>query len=65
MSASIDLVVVGLGYVGLPLASQAVRSGVRVAGFDLNDAIVESLNAGRSHIDDLSDEDVSTMRQRV
>ena len=62
MSASIDLVVVGLGYVGLPLAGQAVRSGVRVAGFDLNDAIVESLNAGRSHIDDLSDEDVSTMR---
>ena len=62
MSDSLDLVVVGLGYVGLPLASQAVRCGIRVAGFDLNDAVVEGLNAGRSHIDDLSDEDVSTMR---
>lgn len=61
MSASVDLVVVGLGYVGLPLASQAVRSGVRVAGFDLNDAVVDGLNAGLSHIDDLSDEDITTM----
>ena len=39
-----------------------MRCGIRVAGFDLNDAVVEGLNAGRSHIDDLSDEDVSTMR---
>lgn len=62
MSPSIDLVVVGLGYVGLPLASQAVNCGVRVVGFDLNEAVVAGLNAGRSHIDDLSDEDVSAMR---
>ena len=61
MSASVDLVVVGLGYVGLPLASQAVRSGVQVAGFDLNDAVVNGLNAGLSHIDDLSNEDITTM----
>ena len=62
MSPSTDLVVVGLGYVGLPLASQAVNCGVRVVGFDLNEAVVAGLNAGRSHIDDLSDEDVSAMR---
>ncbi|MBM26780.1 MAG: UDP-N-acetyl-D-glucosamine dehydrogenase, partial [Halieaceae bacterium] len=62
MSPSIDLVVVGLGYVGLPLASQAVNCGVRVVGFDLNEAVVAGLNAGRSHIDALSDEDVSAMR---
>ena len=30
-----DLVVVGLGYVGLPLVQEAVRSGHRVTGFDL------------------------------
>ncbi len=62
MSSPLDLVIVGLGYVGLPLASQAAASGVRVAGFDLNDAVVDGLNAGTSHIDDLTDDDVATMR---
>ena len=65
MSDSLDLVVVGLGYVGLPLASQALRCGVRVAGFDLNDAVVEGLNAGRSHIDDLSDEDHLELQKAI
>lgn len=62
MSFDIDVVIVGLGYVGLPLAREAASSGVRVTGLDLNEAVVYGLNAGRSHIDDLSDEDVATMR---
>ena len=61
MSSSLDLAIVGLGYVGLPLASQAATCGVRVVGFDLNEAVVDGLNAGRSHIDDLSDDDIATM----
>ena len=61
MSSPLDLVIVGLGYVGLPLASQAAISGVRTTGFDLNQAVVDGLNAGTSHIDDLTDDDVATM----
>src|SRR5881397_2900030 len=46
--------VVGLGYVGLPLAMELVRAGYRVIGFDVNSRVVDSLNAGRSHIQDVS-----------
>jgi len=45
--------VVGLGYVGLPLAMELVRAGYRVLGVDVNPRVVESLNAGRSHIQDV------------
>ncbi len=51
--------VVGLGYVGLPLAVEAARAGVRVLGFDVKEAVVEGINAGRSHIQDLTDRDVA------
>jgi nucleotide sugar dehydrogenase len=57
----LDLVVVGLGYVGLPLAQEACRSGLRVVGLDLDAGVVTALNAGRSHIDDLHDGDVAAM----
>lgn len=55
------LVVVGLGYVGLPLAQEASRSGLDVTGLDLSTRVVEGLTAGRSHVDDLSDDDVAAM----
>ncbi len=42
--------IVGLGYVGLPLALQFARSGVRVLGLDIDSAKVADLNAGRSYI---------------
>src|SRR5215813_3615453 len=58
---TVDLVVLGLGYVGLPLASEAARAGLSVRGFDVNNAAVDSLNAGRSHVDDLSDQDITDM----
>ena len=45
--------VVGLGYVGLPLALEFVRAGYRVVGFDVKHATVEALNQGRSHIQDV------------
>lgn len=56
-----DLVVIGLGYVGLPLAQEATRAGLAVTGLDLNRAVVAGLNAGRSHVDDLSDDDIAAM----
>jgi UDP-N-acetyl-D-glucosamine dehydrogenase len=57
----VNVVIIGLGYVGLPLAQEAVRAGLHVTGFDVKQAAVDSLNAGRSHIDDLSDADVAAM----
>jgi UDP-N-acetyl-D-glucosamine dehydrogenase len=58
---ALDLVVIGLGYVGLPLAQEASRSGLRVTGFDLNTKVVATLAGLRSHVDDLSDDDVAAM----
>ena len=55
------VVIIGLGYVGLPLAQEAVRVGLRVTGLDVRQDTVDSLNAGRSHVDDLSDADVAAM----
>ena len=59
-----DLVVIGLGYVGLPLAQEATRSGLSVTGFDVSERVVEGLRAGRSHVDDLSDDDIADMLAR-
>ena len=56
-----NVVIIGLGYVGLPLAQEAVRVGLRVTGLDVRQATVDGLNAGRSHIDDLSDADIAAM----
>jgi UDP-N-acetyl-D-glucosamine dehydrogenase len=58
---SIDVCVIGLGYVGLPLAKEAVSAGLSVLGFDVNTDVVNSINAGRSHVDDLTDTDVGKM----
>ena len=55
------LVVVGLGYVGLPLAQEAVRVGLDVQGLDVSHRTVDGLNSGRSHVDDLTDNDVRAM----
>jgi UDP-N-acetyl-D-glucosamine dehydrogenase len=59
---SVDLAVIGLGYVGLPLAHAAAHEGVSVLGFDVDEAVVRDLNAGRSPVDDLSDAGVRRMR---
>src|SRR5437016_10598598 len=45
--------IVGLGYGGLPFAMEIVRAGYRVLGFDVNPRVVDSLNGGRSHIQDV------------
>ena len=56
-----NVVIIGLGYVGLPLAAEAVRVGLNVTGLDVKQATVDSLNSGRSHIDDLADADIAAM----
>ena len=44
------IAIVGLGYVGLPLALQFARNGVEVLGLDVDPAKVDALNEGRSYI---------------
>ena len=58
MNQSQRVVVIGLGYVGLPLVVEACRSGHEVVGLDTSTAIAESLNDGRSHVDDITDETI-------
>lgn len=48
--------VIGLGYVGLPLALELARSGYRTIGFDLNADVVASTLAGSSRIGDVSND---------
>lgn len=50
--------IVGLGYVGLPLAIEFAREGYRVIGFDVSQRVVDRLNSGVSHIQDVSSADV-------
>jgi UDP-N-acetyl-D-glucosamine dehydrogenase len=45
--------VVGLGYVGLPLAVELATAGYHVVGFDVKPGVIDSINAGRSHIGDV------------
>lgn len=52
------LVVIGQGYVGLPMALRAAEVGIDVVGLDTNMAVVEALNSGRSHIGDVSNHDL-------
>ena len=55
MSKDRDVAVIGLGYVGLPLALAFVEAGIRVVGVDTNPARVSELLEGRSPIDDIDD----------
>jgi UDP-N-acetyl-D-glucosamine dehydrogenase len=52
------VVVVGIGYVGLPLVVELARAGFRVTGFDRDAAKVKALNEGRSYIEDIKDVDL-------
>jgi nucleotide sugar dehydrogenase len=61
---SSDLVVIGLGYVGLPLAQEAIRSGLSVIGYDVSDRVIDGLMAGKSHVDDLCNQDIEEMRTK-
>ena len=53
-SGDATLGVIGLGYVGLPLAVEAAGSGVRVRGFDVDPNVVVGVNRGQSHVRDVT-----------
>lgn len=52
--------IVGLGYVGQPLALRYADAGYKVLGFDIDQAKVDQLNAGHSSIEHISDEAIGT-----
>ena len=53
--------VVGLGYVGLPLALEFARAGFKVIGYDVSDRVVGALNSGKSHIQDVPSAEVARL----
>jgi UDP-N-acetyl-D-glucosamine dehydrogenase len=54
--------IVGMGYVGQPLAMTAFRNGFQVIGFDIDQRRVDDLNAGRSGIKTIPAEKIAEMR---
>jgi UDP-N-acetyl-D-glucosamine dehydrogenase len=57
--------IVGLGYVGLPLALELARAGYAILGYDVNVGVVEGVNAGRSHVKDVTDSQLAEVRGRL
>jgi UDP-N-acetyl-D-glucosamine dehydrogenase len=51
--------IIGQGYVGLTIAVDAAATGHSVIGFDVNENLVSSLNSGKSHIEGISDKQLS------
>ncbi len=53
--------VIGLGYVGLPLAVEFAGKGIRTIGFEIIQEKADLLNSGKNYIEDLNDELVSSL----
>jgi UDP-N-acetyl-D-glucosamine dehydrogenase len=53
--------VIGLGYVGLPLAVETAKSGFKVIGFDVQNQKVEMVNKGENYIGDIIDSELKTL----
>src|SRR5688572_29744352 len=56
--------IIGLGYVGLPLACALAETGNTIIGYDVDNAKAEMLNRGGSYIRHISEETVRSMRER-
>ena len=56
--------VIGLGYVGLPLAMEFVNAGYHVKGIDINQNKIKSLNDGKNYIEDVNDEDLKNAAKK-
>ncbi|PCD01711.1 UDP-N-acetyl-D-mannosamine dehydrogenase [Sphingomonas spermidinifaciens] len=51
--AELKVAVLGLGYIGLPTAAVIARTGAQVLGIDVSEAVVETVNSGRVHIEEI------------
>ena len=63
-NANVRVGVVGLGYVGLPLALQFASAGVEVLGFDVDQEKIKRLNRGESYIRHIKSSTISAQRDR-
>src|SRR5256885_17258577 len=53
--------IIGLGYVGLPLAVEFGQSGFKVLGIDINAEKIAQLNRGESYVKDIPDNNLTTL----
>jgi len=58
---SISVAVIGLGYVGLPLAVEKARAGFVTVGFDVQEQKVAAVNAGQNYVGDVIDDDLQQL----
>jgi UDP-N-acetyl-D-glucosamine dehydrogenase len=58
---SARVVVIGIGYVGLPLVVEFARAGYRVTGYDKDPGKVQLLNSGESYIGDIASQDLAPL----
>ena len=59
-----DLAVIGAGYVGVPLAATFGEAGSRVLLVDVQPHVVEALNRGESHIEDVTSERLTALTEK-
>jgi UDP-N-acetyl-D-glucosamine dehydrogenase len=57
--------IIGLGYVGLPLAVEFAEAGEQVIAVDIDDAKVAAINAGQSYIEDITSERLQAAVDRI
>lgn len=55
--------IIGLGYVGLPTALAIAKNGMKVVGIDINAKLVGQLNAGKSFINEIKDEEIKAIKE--
>lgn len=59
------IAILGMGYVGLPLALNFIKKKISVIGFDVNKSLIANLKKNISHIEDISREDLKTSRDKI
>jgi UDP-N-acetyl-D-glucosamine dehydrogenase len=59
MIRQMRIAVIGQGYVGLTISVGALTAGHKVIGVDLSDSVIAGLRDGKSHIEGISDEQIS------
>ena len=59
-----DVAVIGLGYVGLPLAIQATSSNLKVYGYDIDENKISNYNLGKSTIEDIPDKELKASLEK-
>jgi UDP-N-acetyl-D-glucosamine dehydrogenase len=65
MTAQMEVGVIGLGYVGLPLAVGFAEAGERVIAVDVDDAKVAAIRNGQSYVEDISSERLTAVLERI